>query len=79
MVMHQKRAEPYGNRSPWHTLAAMPASHARNGWNDARGGASAMIFIVMAIQVNLPSPVCRLGSRKERMGQPDTRHLHHSA
>ena len=37
-----------------------------------------MVCIAMAIQVNLPSPVCRLGSRRERMGQPGTRHLHHS-
>ena len=37
-----------------------------------------MLFIVMAVQVNLPYPVCRLGSRKERMGPPATRHLHHS-
>ena len=28
-----------------------------------------MIFMVMAIQVNLTYPVCRLGSRRERMGQ----------
>jgi hypothetical protein len=37
-----------------------------------------MLCIVMAIQVNLTYPVCRLGSRKERMGQPETRHLHHA-
>ena len=79
MVHHLKRAEPYGKTRPWHTLSEMPASHARNGWNEARGGASAMIYIVMAIQVNLPSPVCRLGSRRARTGQPGTRHLHHAA
>jgi len=37
-----------------------------------------MMFMVMAIQVNLTYPVCRLGSRRARMGQPVTRHLHHS-
>ena len=57
MVHHLKRVEPYGKRSPWHTLSEMPASHARNGWSDARVGASAMHCIVMAIQVNLTYPV----------------------
>ncbi len=45
MVHHLKRAEPDGNRSPWHTLSEMPASQARNGWSDARVGASARLFI----------------------------------
>ena len=40
MVHHLKRVEPYGKRSPWHTLSEMPASHARNGWSDTRVGAS---------------------------------------
>ena len=78
MVNHLKRAEPYGKTRPWHTLSEMPASHARNGWSDARVGASARVCIVMAVQVNLSYPVCRLGSRKERMGPPATRHLLHS-
>ena len=33
----------------------------------------------MALQVNLTDPVCRLGSRRARTGQPATRHLHHFA
>ena len=32
----------------------------------------------LAIQVNLTYPVCRLGSRRARMGPPVTRHLPHS-
>ena len=78
MVHHVKRAEPYGKMSPGHTLSKMPASHARNGWSATRGGASTMLDIGMAIQVNLPSPVCRLGSRRARMGPPVTRHLQHA-
>ncbi len=30
MVMHKKRAEPFGEPTPWHTLPMMPASQARN-------------------------------------------------
>ena len=37
-----------------------------------------MMFMVMAIQGNLTSPVCRRGSRRARMGPPVTRHLQHS-
>ena len=37
-----------------------------------------MPSMALALQVNLPSPVGRLGSRKERTGQPATRHLQHS-
>ena len=33
--------------------------------------------IALAIQGNLPSPVCGLGSRTARTGQPAPRHLHH--
>ena len=59
-------------------MSDMPASHARNCWSDARVGVRARIFLVMAIQANLIYPVCRLGSRRERMGTPATRHLPHS-
>ena len=37
-----------------------------------------MFYIATAIQVNLIYPVCRLGSRRERTGQPATRHLTHA-
>ena len=57
MVNHVKRVEPYGKRRPWQTLSEMPASHTRNGWSDARVGASAMQGMVLAIQGNLPYPV----------------------
>jgi len=30
MVIHKKRASPFGERTPWHTLPMMPASQARN-------------------------------------------------
>ena len=78
MVKHLKRAEPYGDTSPWHTLSAMPASHARNWWSETRVGARAMFCSAQALQVNLLSPGGRLGSRRARMGQPVTRHLHHA-
>ena len=32
----------------------------------------------LAIQVNLTDPVCRLGSRRARLGPPVTRHLPHA-
>ena len=56
MGHHLKRVEPYGKRRPWHTLSAMPATHAHNGWSDASVRASAMPGLVMALQVTLPSP-----------------------
>ena len=37
-----------------------------------------MLCMATALQVNLTYPVGRLGSRKERMGPPVTRHLHHA-
>ena len=37
-----------------------------------------MVGIAMAIQGNLTSPVCCLGSRRARTGQPVTRHLTHA-
>ena len=40
MVNPLTRVEPYGKRSPWHTLSEMPASHTRNGWSDTSVGAS---------------------------------------
>ena len=79
MVHHLKRAEPYGKTRPWHTLSNMPASEARHCWSEARVGARAMVDIATALQVNLTYPVGVLGSRRERMGQPVTRHLHHAA
>ena len=30
MVIHKKRASPFGERTPWHTLPMMPARQARN-------------------------------------------------
>ena len=77
--MHKKRASPYGKTRPWHPLSMRPARPARHGWNEARVGARAMFDIATAIPVNLSYPVCRLGSRRERTGQPGTRHLPHSA
>ena len=43
MVHPLKRAEPYGETRPWHTLSPMPASEARNGCSEARGGVKAML------------------------------------
>ena len=37
-----------------------------------------MMCIAKALQVNLPSPGGRLGSRRARTGQPGTRHLTHA-
>jgi len=79
MVHHVKRAEPYGDTRPWQTVSKMPASHARKGWNEARVGAQAMSDSATAIPVNLPSPVCRLGSRRARTGPRATRPLSHAA
>jgi len=30
MVIHKKRASSYGERDPWHTLPAMPASQPKS-------------------------------------------------
>src|SRR5262245_45890216 len=56
----------------------MPASHTRNGWSDARVGASTRVDLVLALQANLPYPVCRLGSRRARLGKRATRHRNHA-
>ena len=79
LVHHVKRASPSGATRPWPPVSTMPASQAHHGWNAARGGARAMSCIATALQGNLPSPVGRLGSRRERTGQPATRPLHHAA
>ena len=78
MVHHLKRAEPYGKRRPWPPWSAMPASHARHGWRDARGGARARGDLATALQAHLADPGGVPGSRSARRGPPVTRHLTHA-
>ncbi len=41
MVIHKKRASPYGNGSPRHTLLEMTVNHIRNRFLDAKVGPKA--------------------------------------